>query len=110
MNLAELFKSLGDETRLRIVNLLREQQLCVCEMVEITGLSQPKISRHIARLRTMDIVIANRNEQYVYYSLNLDKPECVELFEWIGRNAKDDVFEADLNHLRTIDSFVCTRS
>jgi len=109
MNLVELFKSLGDETRLRIVTLLHQQQLCVCEMVEITGLSQPKISRHIARLRTSDIVVANRNEQYVYYSLNRDLPELPELLDWIARHTTDAVFKADQDNLRMIESFVCTR-
>ncbi|WP_045857501.1 metalloregulator ArsR/SmtB family transcription factor [Teredinibacter purpureus] len=70
-----LFKCLGDETRL-ICSLLvfQEQELCVCELVEALGLSQPKISRHLAQLRREGLLIDRKQGQWVYYRLNPTLP------------------------------------
>lgn len=65
------FKCLADETRLRILLLIRQNgELCVCELVEALGLSQPKISRHLATLRQCGLLQDRRNGQWVFYSLN----------------------------------------
>ena len=45
------FQALGDNTRLRLLNLMGDQEICVCYFVEILGQGQPKISRHLAYLR-----------------------------------------------------------
>ncbi len=51
-DLALLFAALSDRTRLRLLNLMDGREVCVCYFVEILGQSQPKISRHLAYLRT----------------------------------------------------------
>ena len=68
-------KQLADETRLRCLVLLKQHgELCVCELTCALGLSQPKISRHLAGLRDAGIVQARREGQWIYYSLHPDMP------------------------------------
>lgn len=70
-----LFKSLSDETRLRIVLLLAaESELCVCEMAHALQEIQPKVSRHLAQLRTLGLVADHRREQWTFYRLRDDLP------------------------------------
>ena len=59
-NLERFFQALGDRTRLRLLNLMGDQEICVCYFVEILGSPQPKISRHLAYLRSAGIVAARR--------------------------------------------------
>jgi len=59
-NLERFFQALGDTTRLRLLNLMGDQEICVCYLVEILGYPQPKISRHLAYLRSAGIVSARR--------------------------------------------------
>lgn len=71
----ELFSLLSDETRLRCLVLLqKEGELCVCEMSQILGSIQPKISRHLALMRKSGLVSDKRRGQWVYYSLNQTLP------------------------------------
>ncbi len=70
-----LFKALADETRARIALLLaREGELCVCELTCALGLSQPKISRHLAQLRSGGLLADRRQGQWVYYRLHPELP------------------------------------
>ena len=74
----ELFKSLADETRARAALLIAEQgELCVCELMCALGDSQPKISRHLAQLRTSGLLLDRRQGQWVYYRLNPQLPDWV---------------------------------
>lgn len=67
---ARLFKCLGDETRLMLTLLIRrEGELCVCEMTHALNESQPKVSRHLAQLRTCGLLSDRREGQWVYYRL-----------------------------------------
>jgi len=66
---SRLFKALGDETRLRIVALLSHGELCVCHLEDALGLSQPKVSRHLATLRGAGLVEDRRDGTWVYYRL-----------------------------------------
>lgn len=78
MDQADFFKSLSDPTRLDILKIiLARQNVCVCEITEILQLSQPKISRHLALLRNLSILLDERKGQWVYYRLNPDLPEWV---------------------------------
>lgn len=70
--LVEVFKVLGDTTRLKIVKLLSERELRVGEIVEILGLAQSSVSQHLARLRSAKLVNERREGQVVYYTLNWD--------------------------------------
>ncbi len=70
-----IFKALSDETRLFLCLLIsKEKELCVCELVAALNLSQPKISRHLAYLRSFGILQDERRGQWVYYSLSSALP------------------------------------
>jgi ArsR family transcriptional regulator len=64
-----LFRALADPTRLRLLNLMADQEICVCYFVEVLGLSQPKISRHLAYLRKAGIAAARREGKWMHYRL-----------------------------------------
>lgn len=67
----DFFKALADDTRLKLILLIcAEQELCVCELTEALGLSQPKISRHIAILRELGLIIDRRAGKWVFYRLS----------------------------------------
>lgn len=63
------FQALGDGTRLRLLNLMGEQEICVCYFVEVLGQPQPKISRHLAYLRSAGLVAARREGKWMHYRL-----------------------------------------
>ena len=69
MNVVTLFQALADQTRLRVLNLLNEGELCVCYFVAILDETQPKISRHLAYLRRAGLVNARRDGKWMHYSL-----------------------------------------
>lgn len=66
----QLFKCLADETRLTCMLLIQQVgEACVCDLVEVLELSQPKVSRHLAQLRNCGLLLDRRQGQWVYYSL-----------------------------------------
>jgi ArsR family transcriptional regulator len=70
-NVERFFQALGDNTRLRILNLIGDQEICVCYFVEILGGPQPKISRHLAYLRSAGIIEARREGKWMHYRIVL---------------------------------------
>jgi ArsR family transcriptional regulator len=64
-----LYMALADKTRLRLLNLMREEEVCVNSFTELLGDSQPKISRHLAYLRSAGIVQTRRDGKWMYYSI-----------------------------------------
>ncbi len=68
-DIERFFQALGDQTRLRLLNLIGEQEICVCYFVEILGDPQPKISRHLAYLRSVGIVAARREGKWMHYRI-----------------------------------------
>ena len=75
INPHKLFKCLSDETRLLATLLIfKEDELCVCELMEAMNDSQPKVSRHLAQLRACGLLTDRRQGQWVYYSMNKQLP------------------------------------
>jgi ArsR family transcriptional regulator len=68
-NIETLFKALADRTRLRLINLIGDSEVCVCFFVAILRSSQPKISRHLAYLRRAGVVAARREGKWMHYRL-----------------------------------------
>jgi len=66
---ALFFQALGDKTRLRLLNLMGDREICVCYFVEILEQGQPKISRHLAYLRRAGIVAARREGKWMHYRI-----------------------------------------
>ena len=67
--LDQLFRALADPTRLRLLNLMSQQEMCVCYFIEVLRSPQPKISRHLAYLRKAGIVSARRDGKWMHYKL-----------------------------------------
>jgi ArsR family transcriptional regulator len=68
-DMERFFQALGDNTRLRLLNLMGDQEVCVCYFVEILGGLQPKVSRHLAYLRSAGIVSARREGKWMHYRI-----------------------------------------
>jgi ArsR family transcriptional regulator len=68
-NIVLFFQALGDTTRLRLLNLMAEQEVCVCYLVEVLEQGQPKVSRHLAYLRRAGIVTARRSGKWMHYRI-----------------------------------------
>lgn len=78
--LADLLAAVGEPTRLRIMNLLQVQPLCVCDLQNVLGLSEPLVSRHLARLRFAHLVSATRDgSRMVYRLVPADSPALIVL-------------------------------
>ena len=65
------FRALSDPLRLQIIELLRSQELCVCELCEQLDVSQSKLSFHLKNLKEANLVRARQEGRWIYYSLNL---------------------------------------
>ena len=65
--LAPAFKALSDPTRLRLLNLLSEGEVCVCHLGEALRIVQPKVSRHLACLKKAGLVAARRDGLWIHY-------------------------------------------
>ena len=68
-SLAKLFQALGDPTRLRILGLLLNGEVCVCEIHDALRIPQPKASRHLAYLRRAGLVETRRDGLWIHYRL-----------------------------------------
>src|SRR5262249_17076357 len=63
----------ADPTRLRLINLMSEQEVCVCYFIEVIGAPQPKISRHLAYLRRAGIASTRREGKWMHYRLTMPR-------------------------------------
>ena len=73
---AQIFKALGDETRLRIMALLIDgEELCVCDIMAALNLPQSTVSRHLANLRNVGLVVDRRKGVWMNYRLNQEEIE-----------------------------------
>ncbi len=72
MDLIQVMKALGDETRMRILNLLKDGDLCVCEIEVLLEVNQSNTSRHLNKLTNAQIIEYYKVAKYVYYKLNED--------------------------------------
>ena len=96
-----LFRALADPIRLRLLNLIADREICVCYLVEILKLNQPKISRHLAYLRRAGIVRARRDGKWMHYRLAIprDKVAAGILEETIKHLRQKPEMNADVSRL-----------
>ena len=71
--LSEYFMALSEVTRLKIVQLLTEREMCVCELVDRLGISQPAVSHHLGVLRRAGLISDRKSGKWTYYSLDGNK-------------------------------------
>ncbi len=102
MRLVEIFKSLGEKNRIRIINILLESRVCVCEIQDITGISQVNASKHLAKLRDSNIVYTEKEAQRVFYNLSSEISDNESLKEVIKSYRDGEVFKKDLLKLKEI--------
>ena len=76
-----LFKALADRTRLRVINLIGDDEVCVCFLVGALKANQPKISRHLAYLRRAGLVASRRDGKWMHYRLAIPPdPHAARIF------------------------------
>ncbi|MBL7209277.1 MAG: winged helix-turn-helix transcriptional regulator [Dehalococcoidia bacterium] len=101
----KVFKALSDETRLRILNLVLEQECCVCEVVQAMQISQTRASRNLGILHDAGLLKARRNGLWVLYSMDeeaMEKKSCAGLAEVIRTAMENDELAAlDRERLKT---------
>lgn len=100
IDLAEFLKALSDETRLRIMALLFQKEMCVCEICDVIEESQPKVSRHLAKLRDAGLVRDERQSQWVFYYLDIEDKTASEIMSTIIMNIDEHpVLNKDMQKL-----------
>lgn len=98
MDLIKAYQCFGDETRLRILNLLVEGPLCVCHLTELLEAPQPKVSRHLKALRDAGIVETERCYNWTIYRLPEEPARILKVNLKYLKEAREEetVFRADL--------------
>lgn len=100
-----IFQILADETRLRALVLMAQTgEVCVCELVYALGVSQPKISRHLAAMREAGIVVSRRCAQWVFYKINPDLPDWQHqiVTSAVSGSTDETDFRQDMKRLQTM--------
>ena len=101
MKTVDICRLLGEETRARIVNLLVEQPICVCEIQDVLAINQVSASKHLARLRQAGMVKTQKEGQRVYYSLTSSMQGNETLLQVITSSRMEAPFADDLLRLST---------
>ncbi len=102
----QLFKALADPTRLRLIHLMGDTEVCTCFCVEVLKTNQPKISRHLAYLRRAGLVAARRDGKWTHYRLvepadaQAAKILC-EVRDWLANNPQMQSDKARLANIGT---------
>lgn len=102
----DLFRAFADPTRLRLLSLLLERELCVCDLCELLDEIQPKVSRHLAYLRRAGLVSVRQDGKWKHYSV-IKPPSGLHrrLLNCVKTCLREmDVLRGDLQRLRTMPS------
>src|ERR1700761_3083419 len=96
---------LGDESRIRLCALLRERELCVTDLVLVTGLPQPRVSTHLGRLRDAGFVLDRRRGAQSFYALATEKlPETARVFLDEAMASGDPTLDGDQKRLSDLEA------
>lgn len=88
---ADIFKALGDETRLTIIDMLSCGEICACKIIEGLNLSQPTISHHMKVLQQVGLVKARKDGRWMHYSIDKEKVEEIKEFITYMENFKENL-------------------
>ncbi len=88
-DMEKFFAALADRTRLRLINLMGDDEVCVCYFAEVIGTNQPKISRHLSYLKKVGLVQVRRDWKWSHYRVTEPKNERAakvfrEIREWLS--------------------------
>ena len=112
MQLIDIFRALGDDTRLRMLNLISQETLCVCQISETLRISQPNASKHLARLCSAGIIECSKISQWCFYGFSenfINKYPLLHSFLLIS-SPKNPYFQKDLKTLLSVkESGVCCK-
>lgn len=101
MTVVEILKILSDNNRLRILNLLYVQELCVCELEYLLGISQSNLSKHLRLMSDAGFLESRRQNKFAYYKIResvfCEHPFLIEIFE--TELAKEKLLMDELNKL-----------
>ncbi len=89
MDLIPIYKLLSDETRLRVLFLIYQTDLCVCELCYVLQQPQPKISKILSKLRDMNLVQDLRQDKFVFYHLKKENPLLVHNLNYLHTHLSD---------------------
>ena len=89
-NLEKIFKALGDKNRLRIINMLAEKSLCVCEITAVLKLSQSTVSGHLKVLKEAELVADEKDGLWVEYRLCSEKTFVFQILGIILETLESD--------------------
>jgi len=93
MDIVHIFKALADENRIRILNLLKNGELCVCNIEAVLGITQSNTSRHLNRLKIAGIITSKKKSQWVYYRLN---DSIFQKFPFLSMIITDEIEKIDI--------------
>ena len=101
----KVFKALGDTSRARILKMLEEHELCVCQIREVLGLKQSTVSKHLSILKSAGLVDDRREGTWAFYSLSqrrssdFDQAQLGLMRNWLNH---DPIIRADRAKLRAV--------
>jgi DNA-binding transcriptional ArsR family regulator len=103
--LIAITKALADENRVRALGALREQPLCVCQIVELLALAPSTVSKHLAILRQAGLVTSRKDGRWIYFALPEvnDAPHVAQTLDWLfAQLASSSRYAEDQARLRQI--------
>ena len=103
-SLEKILKALSDRNRLRVVALLSEREMCVCELASILGITQPSVSKHLKKLRQAGIILARQSGLWTNYRLSREQPVGKSVIKLVAEFLKaDQDIKADLRKAKKVD-------
>ena len=107
-----VYKCLCDETRLRILHLLRDGPLCVCHVQEALQLPQPKVSKQLGYMKRNGLVVSRRKNNWTIYEIPKDRNRLLEENLRCLQDVafQDHVYQADKERLASLDTTVACPS
>ncbi len=98
----ELLKAVSDESRLRLLNILIHEELCVCEIETILNMSQSNTSRHLNKLKQVKIIESYKEAQWVHYRISKSFLKDNKLFEYLKENfSQNSLYTSDFDKLKS---------
>ena len=103
--LIQIFKALSDKNRLRIVKMLEQKSMCVCEITEILQLANSTVSKHLSILKNAGLIVSQKEGRWINYKINPESDKYVNALEdimkdWIN---DDPVIEKKKKKVYTVD-------
>ncbi len=111
--ISNLYKALSDQNRLRILMMLQEKSLCVCEIVNVLKLANSTVSKHLSILRNTDLIMDEKDGRWVNYRLatSQESKEIEAVMNQLNVQLGDDAtVKNDLKMLTDVDRFHICRS